>query len=170
MSEAASSSPDERSDIRGTGRTIPHLASLMRATASWLQHLGEWKGRPMADAGTHVFRVSLNPKLYREFEIPSERKLYALAKAIVTQFGFYFDHPFGFYSKLTEFVLDSPVKYELFADMEDIGEDKRRRTWCLRWMIVKAALRLCHFVNRRGDLHFLRDETASHWAIMVNFT
>src|ERR1700694_3029516 len=76
----------------------------------------------MADSGTHVFRVSLNPKLYREFEIPSERKLSALAKAIVAQFGFDFDHAFGFYSKLTEFVLDSPVAYELFADTGDDSE------------------------------------------------
>jgi hypothetical protein len=84
----------------------------------------------MTDAGTHVFRVSLNPKLYREFEIPSERKLYALAKAIVAQFGFDFDHPFGFYSKLTEFVLDSPVKYERFADTgddSDAGSVERTR-------------------------------------------
>jgi Plasmid pRiA4b ORF-3-like protein len=84
----------------------------------------------MADTGTHVFRVSLSPKLYREFEIPSERKLYALANAIVAQFGFDFDHAFGFYSKLTDFVLDSPVKYELFADMgedSDAGSVKRTR-------------------------------------------
>ena len=84
----------------------------------------------MADAGTHVFRASLRPKLYREFEIPSERKLYALAKAIVAQFGFYFGHPFGFYIKLTEFVLDSPVKYELFADTgddSDAGSVERTR-------------------------------------------
>ena len=79
----------------------------------------------MADAGTHVFRVSLNPKLYREFEIPSERKLDALAKAIVAQFGFDFDHAFGFYSMLTGQILRSPVKYELFADMEDAESDAR---------------------------------------------
>ena len=76
----------------------------------------------MANAGTHVFRVSLNPKLYREIEIPSSKKLYDLAAAIVGAFGFYFDHPFGFYSLLTGHVLNSPVKYELFADMDDIGE------------------------------------------------
>jgi hypothetical protein len=76
----------------------------------------------MADAGTHVFRVSLNPKLYREFEIPSEMTLHDLAAAIVKTFGFEFDHPFGFYSKLTGRVLNSPVRYELFADMGDDSE------------------------------------------------
>ena len=101
----------------------------------------------MADAGTHVFRVSLNPKLYREFEIPSERKLDALAKAIVAQFGFDFDHAFGFYSKLTEFVLDSPVAYELFADTGDdseAGSVKRTR------IADAATCPSCAFACRRS--------------------
>jgi hypothetical protein len=76
----------------------------------------------MADAGTHVFRVSLDPKLYRDVEIRSSKKLYDLAAAIVAAFGFYFDHPFGFYSLLEGHIFSSPVKYELFADLEDIGE------------------------------------------------
>jgi Plasmid pRiA4b ORF-3-like protein len=74
----------------------------------------------MAEAGTHVFRVSLEEKLYRDIEIPSRKKLYDLAEAIVAAFGFFFDHPFGFYSLLEGHVLNSPVKYELFADLEDI--------------------------------------------------
>jgi Plasmid pRiA4b ORF-3-like protein len=76
----------------------------------------------MANPGTHVFRASLDPKLYRDIEIPNGKKLYDLAAAIVAAFGFDFDHAFGFYSKLTGHVLNSPVKYELFADMDDIGE------------------------------------------------
>ena len=76
----------------------------------------------MANAGTHVFRVSLDPKLYRDVEIPSGKKLYDLAAAIVAAFGFYFDHPFGFYSLLEGHIFSSPVKYELFADLDDIGE------------------------------------------------
>jgi hypothetical protein len=79
-------------------------------------------GQPMANAGTHVFRVSLDPKLYRDVEIPSGKKLYDLAAAIVAAFGFYFDHPFGFYSLLEGHIFSSPVKYELFADLDDIGE------------------------------------------------
>jgi hypothetical protein len=71
----------------------------------------------MAEAQTHVFRVSLSPKVYREFETLSAKNLYDLAGAIVRMFGFDFDHAFGFYSKLTGNVFRSPVKYELFADM-----------------------------------------------------
>jgi hypothetical protein len=78
--------------------------------------------QPMAEAGTHVFRVALEAKLYRDIEIQSGKKLYDLAAAIVAAFGFFFDHPFGFYSLLTGNVQHSPVKYELFADLEDIGE------------------------------------------------
>ena len=37
-------------------------------------------------------------------------------------FDFDFDHAFGFYGKLDEYVFDSPVRYELFADLEGGGE------------------------------------------------
>jgi len=84
----------------------------------------------MAKAGTQVFRVSLRPKLYRDIEIPGSKKLYDLAAAIVAAFGFDFDHPFGFYSLLKGNIYRSPIKYELFADMDldsDAGSVKRTR-------------------------------------------
>jgi hypothetical protein len=71
----------------------------------------------MANTGTHVFRASLSPKIYRDFEIPSAKTLYELAGAIVSVFGFAFDHPFGFYSKLGDDYAESPIRYELFFDM-----------------------------------------------------
>ena len=77
----------------------------------------------MAEAQTHVFRASLRPRLYRDFEVCSTDKLDELAGAIVQFFGFDFDHPFGFYSRLTGSVFESPVQYELFADM---GESEAR--------------------------------------------
>jgi Plasmid pRiA4b ORF-3-like protein len=77
----------------------------------------------MVEAQTYVFRASLNPKVYRDFEILSAKNLYDLGGAIVRIFGFDFDHAFGFYSKLTGSVFGSPVKYELFADM---GESEAR--------------------------------------------
>lgn len=82
---------------------------------------------PVTD--THVFRVSLNPKIYRDFEIISTKKLYDLAGTIIQYFGFDFDHAFGFYSVLKGNVLRSPVKYELFADMgeSDARSVKRSR-------------------------------------------
>ncbi len=72
-------------------------------------------------AATHVLRISLQPNLYRDIEIQSSKKLYDLAAAIVKAFGFDFDHPFGFYSLLKGNILRSPVKYELFADLADMG-------------------------------------------------
>jgi len=74
----------------------------------------------MTNAGTHVFRVTLMPKVYRDVEIQSAKTLYQLAGAIVRAFNFDFDHPFGFYSLMKGNIFKSPVKYELFAD---IGED-----------------------------------------------
>jgi hypothetical protein len=77
----------------------------------------------MANAGTHVFRVALKPKLYRDIEIESGEMLSDLAFAIVRAFGFDCDHAYGFYSRLKGNVLRSPVKYELFADMAETREE-----------------------------------------------
>jgi Plasmid pRiA4b ORF-3-like protein len=74
-------------------------------------------------ATTLIFRVSLqhDPAILRDIEIPASRKLFDLAKAIVSAFDFDFDHAFGFYSKLTGAgVMEGHPKYELFAD---IGEE-----------------------------------------------
>ena len=87
----------------------------------------------MAEDQTHVFRASLRPKVHRDFEIPSANNLYDLGGVIVQVFGFDFDHPFGFYSKLSGRVFGSPVKYELFADM---GESEARSV--KRTRIVEA--------------------------------
>ena len=76
----------------------------------------------MARASTQTFRARLRPRVYRDIEIESTKSLYDLAAAIVQAFDFDFDHAFGFYSKLDEYVFDSPVRYELFADLEGGGE------------------------------------------------
>jgi len=83
----------------------------------------------MSVTETHIIRVSLNPKVYRDFEIISTEKLYDLAGTIVQYFGFDFDHAFGFYSLLKGKVHRSPIKYELFADMgeSDARSVKRSR-------------------------------------------
>jgi hypothetical protein len=76
---------------------------------------------------THILRVWFQNKrsISREIEFPSDKKLYDLAEAIVWAFGFDFDHPFGFYSKLTgREVMRAQPKYELFADME-AGSDAK---------------------------------------------
>ena len=70
----------------------------------------------MADVDTHIFRVSLGPKLYRDIELLSTAMLYRLAETIVRAFDFDFDHAFGFFSKLKGNIYQSPTKYELFAD------------------------------------------------------
>ena len=57
----------------------------------------------MPEAGTHIVRVALQdePSIYREIEVESRKSLSDLAEAIVSAFGFEFDHAFGFYPKLT---------------------------------------------------------------------
>jgi len=82
----------------------------------------------MAATETHLSRVTLRPKIYRDFEIISTKKLHDLAETIVQYFGFDFDHAFGFYSLLKGNVIRSPVKYELFADMGDSDARSVKRT------------------------------------------
>jgi Plasmid pRiA4b ORF-3-like protein len=97
-----------------------------RAASSFANLIGilsERQDSRMVEAQTHVFRASLSPRVYRDLEISSGENLYDLAEAIVRLFGFDFDHAFGFYSKLTGRIFNSPVKYELFADM---GESEAR--------------------------------------------
>jgi hypothetical protein len=80
----------------------------------------------LSDTSTHILRITLqdDPKVVREIELPSDRKLVDLAQGIVRAFNFDFDHAFGFYSALEGHVMRSEPKYELFADMDDtdLGE------------------------------------------------
>ena len=75
------------------------------------------KKTTMAETVTCIFRVSLEPKLYRDIELPGDRTLYDLAEAIVRAYGFDLDHAFGFFPKLTGNIYGATPRYELFADM-----------------------------------------------------
>jgi hypothetical protein len=78
----------------------------------------------MPSTSTHMFRIRLWPKVYREIEIESGKSLYDLAVAIVRAFDFDLDHAFGFFSKLDGHIFDSPVRYELFADLDGDSESR----------------------------------------------
>ena len=78
----------------------------------------------MPNPSIHILRASLKPRLYRDIEIESDASLAKLAGAIVRAFDFDMDHAYGFFSKLTGNVYQSPVKYELFADA-DVGRASR---------------------------------------------
>ncbi len=71
---------------------------------------------------TYIFKTNLleNKNIFREIEIAETASLYKLAEAIVGAYDFYFDHCFGFFSKITENdYFNSERKYELFTDVED---------------------------------------------------
>ena len=72
----------------------------------------------LAATSTHVFRVSLKSRLYRDIEITSDDSLADLAEVIVKAFDFSFDHAYGFFSAMSGNVYKSPVRYELFADAD----------------------------------------------------
>lgn len=82
---------------------------------------------------TYIFKISLlysspkvapdGPEISREIEIPESVSLYRLARAIVDAYNFYFDHCFGFFSRMSESrYFDSERKYELFTDLIEEGE------------------------------------------------
>ena len=88
----------------------------------------------MTSNDTFILRAGLDGKMsiYRDIEIEPSKSLYRLAEAIVTAFGFDFDHAFGFYSGLKPATLMSTFpRYELFADMGDaapgVGGVKKTR-------------------------------------------
>jgi hypothetical protein len=60
---------------------------------------------------------------FRVLKIPGDFTLYSLAEAIVDSFGFYFDHPFGFYDNIKKWP-NSNEGYELFADIGEESEFK----------------------------------------------
>ena len=86
----------------------------------------------MAEAGTHIFHVTLRdePSVYRDIEIDSGKSLAKLAEAIVRAFDFVFDHAFGFYPDTKGgAVMRGRPAYELFADMgEETGTLSVRKT------------------------------------------
>ena len=109
---------------------------------------------------THVIRVSLAKAVYRDIEILSDKSLYDLAKSIVKAFDFDFDHAFGFYSKLTGNYYDSPIKYELFADMGESEARSVKKTPVFEaFPAVKAKLL---FVFDYGDEWQFKAECISH--------
>jgi hypothetical protein len=74
----------------------------------------------MPQGDTAIIRAALARKvsIYRDIEIESAKSLYRLADAIVSSFGFDFDHAFGFYTGLTDAtMMTKRPSYELFADM-----------------------------------------------------
>ena len=75
----------------------------------------------MTEPATLILRASLRARLYRDIEVSSSSTLADLAEAIVAAFGFDMDHAYGFYSKLTGKLFDSPRRFELFADIEGSG-------------------------------------------------
>src|SRR3954468_9160906 len=84
----------------------------------------------MAEAATHIFRVSLRNRrsVRRDIEIESAKTLADLAEAIVQAFDFDFDHAFDFYPETKgRAVMRGRPAYELFADMDAATETQSVR-------------------------------------------
>ena len=79
----------------------------------------------MAHTETLIIRAALDGATYRDIEIEASKSLYKLADAIVSAFGFDFDHAFGFYGGDPFAARRGQTRYELFADMGEADPDVR---------------------------------------------
>ncbi len=79
----------------------------------------------MAQTDTAIIRAALDGATYRDIEIEASKSLYKLAEAIVSAFGFDFDHAFGFYGGDPFARKRAQPRYELFADMGEADPDVR---------------------------------------------
>jgi hypothetical protein len=79
----------------------------------------------MAQTDTAIIRAALDGATYRDIEIEQSKSLYKLAEAIVSAFGFDFDHAFGFYGGDPFARKRAQPRYELFADMGEADPDVR---------------------------------------------
>jgi phage-related protein len=100
----------------------------------------------MTEPATLILRASLRARLYRDIEVLSSSTLADLAEAIVAAFSFDMDHAYGFYSKLTGKLFDSPRRFELFADIEGSGSRS-----------VKSTRVITAFQNAGSAMTFLYD-------------
>ena len=82
------------------------------------------RGTGMADPSTRIFRASLRGRLYRDIELPSGASLEDLAAAVVSAFGFDFDHAFGFYGSLGYRYHDAEERYRCRGPQEP-GKDQQ---------------------------------------------
>jgi len=96
----------------------------------FLYKLGNYMRKRKAKQGEKIYLIKatvnkpyrrIKGSRYRVLAIPEGLTLYKLAEAMVDSFDFYFDHCFGFYDNIKEWI-DSVEGYELFAD---IGEESR---------------------------------------------
>ncbi len=113
----------------------------------------------MKEATTHILRTSLKARQYRDIEIESSATLYALAEAVTRSFTFDFDHAFGFYSRMTGRVFDSPIRYERYSDNEPGGPSRDAK----RWTVAQAFPRV-------GSMMLFLYDYGDEWRFKVELT
>ena len=79
----------------------------------------------MAPTETLIIRAALAGAVYRDVEIEASKSLHKLAEAILSAYGFDFDHAFGFYGGDPFARPRAEPRYELFADMGEADADVR---------------------------------------------
>lgn len=131
----------------------------------------------------HIFRVSLNVRVYRDIEIPSTATLYAFAGSITKAFDFDFDHAFGFFSKLAGIMVMIGISRSRSSGSAHLNRrrDTRRslRPWVtllLNILVLTTTMRnakrisgnhhrgaCCTGVGGLSQSHFIKMATESCW-------
>ncbi|HLE24991.1 MAG TPA: hypothetical protein VI935_05000 [Thermodesulfobacteriota bacterium] len=91
---------------------------------------------------------------HRVLAIPQGLTLYKLAEAIVDSFDFYFDHCFGFYDNIKEWI-DSVEGYELFADIGEESEFKGVERTKVKKVFDKIEKKMLFLFDYGDNWHFI---------------
>jgi hypothetical protein len=91
---------------------------------------------------------------YRVIAAPEGFTLYRLAEAIVDSFGFYFDHPFGFYDNIRHWT-KSKEGYELFADIGEESEFNGVEKTKVNQVFNKRKKRMLFLFDYGDEWHFI---------------
>lgn len=112
---------------------------------------------------TFIFRIKLknNKRIYRDIEIIQNASLSTLAVKIIDAFGFYFDHCYGFYSKITGNISDSKELYELFTDIDDVEPSPNAKS------VEKTRLKS---VFQVGKIMLFLFDYGDNWEFLVECT
>lgn len=95
---------------------------------------------------------------YREIAIHDSDTLYKLANGIIDSFDFDFEHAFGFYDNLQNFV-KSEEGYELFAD---IGEESE--------FLGVEKTKICDVFDQPGKKMLLIYDYGEEWHFIIEVT
>jgi len=118
-------------------------------------------GNPMLTVGRVNRKIlEANEPIWREIAMLGRHSLYQFAEAIVDSFGFMFDHYFGFFDNLQNWIKSEEI-YELF---KDIGEE------CEPWAKGVKKTKIKDAFSEKGKTMLFYFDYGDDWKFIVTIT